>query len=94
MQNSLTWSSSCAIRFGENTRDATLRCMVWRGGSSNRRTPGGDPDAGLDDVEDVATGIREGLPVEERLLDVLMARQGPEVVALVVVDRRLLRSRW
>ena len=47
-------------------------------------------DAGLDDVEDVAAGVGEHLPVDERLLDVGVARQRPEVVALVVVGRRLL----
>ena len=47
-------------------------------------------DARLDDVEDVAARARERLPVHERLLDVLVARQRPEVVALVVVDGRLL----
>ena len=51
---------------------------------------GRELDAGLDDVEDVAAGVRERLPVDERLLDVGVARQRPEVVALVVVDRRLL----
>ena len=46
--------------------------------------------AGLDDVEDVAAGVGEDLPVDERLLDVGVPRQRPEVVALVVVRRRLL----
>ena len=64
--------------------------MPCSGGSSNRITPGGQLDAGLDDVEDVAAGVREGLPVDERLLDVGVSRQRPEVVALVVVDRRFV----
>ena len=47
-------------------------------------------DARLDDVEDVAARVRERLPVDERLLDVRVSRQRPEVVPLVVVDRRFL----
>ena len=47
-------------------------------------------DAGADDVEDVAAGAREPLPVDHALLDVGVARQRPKVEALVVVDRRLV----
>ena len=50
----------------------------------------GEVDAGADDVEDVAAGARELLPVDHAALDVGVARQGPEVEALVVVDRRLV----
>jgi hypothetical protein len=46
--------------------------------------------AGLDDLEDVAAAVREALPVDERLLHVGVPRQRPEVVPLVVVDRRLV----
>ena len=46
--------------------------------------------ARLDDLEDVAPGVGERLPVDERLLHVGVAGQRPDVVALVVVDRRLV----
>jgi hypothetical protein len=35
---------------------------------------GGQRDVGLDDLEDVAAGGGEGPPVDERLLDVVIAR--------------------
>ena len=44
----------------------------------------------LDQFEDVAAAVGERLPVEQRPLDVGVPRQRPEVVALVVVDRRFL----
>ena len=78
------------MRRGVKTRDMSPRCIVCTGGSSNRITTRRELDAGLDDLEDVAAGVGERLPVDERLLDVGVARQRPEVVALVVVDRRLV----
>jgi hypothetical protein len=45
---------------------------------------------GLDDLEDVAAAVRERLPVDQALLHVGVARQRPHVVAVVVVDRRLV----
>ena len=50
----------------------------------------GELDAGADDVEDVAAGVRERLPVHEAAFDIGTARQRPEVEVLVVVDRRLV----
>ena len=47
-------------------------------------------DVGFDDVEDVATGVREHLPVDQPLLDILVTRECPEVVAVVVVGRRFV----
>ena len=85
-----TWSSSAAMRRGVNTRDMRPRCIVCTGGSSKRITPGRQVDAGADDVEDVAAGVGEVLPGAQRRLDVGVARQHPEVVAVVVVDRRLV----
>jgi hypothetical protein len=49
----------------------------------------GQLDARADDVEDVAAGVGEGLPVPQAPLDVGEARQRPEVVRLVVVGGRL-----
>ena len=49
---------------GVNTRDSRPRCTVCTGGSSNMMTPGGQLDVGLDELEDVAAGAGEGLPVD------------------------------
>ena len=45
---------------------------------------------GLDHLEDVALGRAEPLRVPQRRVDVGVAAQAPEVVALVVVERRLV----
>ena len=50
----------------------------------------GQRDVRLDDVEDVAVGAGEHPPVHQRPLDILVPGEKPEVVALVVIDRRLV----
>ena len=85
-----TWSSSAAMRLGVKTRD--IEPAVHRCGRRilEHDHAGRELDVRLDDVEDVAAGVGEHLPVHERLLDVRMAGQRPEVVAIVVVGGRLL----
>ena len=77
-------------RRGVNTRDISPRCIVCSGGSSNSTTPDGSsmPDWMISRMSLRTAGER--LPVDERLLDVGVPRQRPDVVALVVVDRRLV----
>ena len=50
---------------------------------------GGHLDARPQDVEQIPSATGEDFPVHQRLLDVLVTGQRPEVVTLVVVDRRL-----
>ncbi len=46
-------------------------------------------NVGTQHIEQVAPAVREDLPVHQGLLDVFVTGKGPEVVPLVVVDRRL-----
>ena len=47
-------------------------------------------DARPQDVQKIPSAAGKDLPVDQRFLNVLVPGQGPEVVPLVVVDRRLL----
>ena len=89
-QNSRTFGSIASIAFGVNTRDIRLRCR-----SCDRRVLHEDRarrhlDAGQDHLERRALARAERVPVDEGLLDVVVAGQRVEVVLLVPVQRRLV----
>ena len=73
-----------------NTRDSSPRYFVWIGGVLPQDDTTREAHPRLDDLEDVAVRRRERLPVDQGRLDVDVARQRPHVVALVVVDGRVV----
>ena len=89
-QKRRTSSSSWAMRFGVNTRDMSPRCVVCTGGSSNMTTPLGSSMPAFMMSRMSLRLLEKTCQFDQSSLDVLVSRQSPEVVSIVVVDRRFL----
>ena len=92
-QNSRTCGSSASIFFGVNTRDSRPRWIVWIGGSSKMKMPGGISMSALISSRMPPRAGDVGVAVDEAPLDVVEAAHRVEVVLLVVVERRFSRIR-
>ena len=89
-QNSRIFGSSSATRLGVKARESRRRWIVWVGGSSKMRIPGGISMFDPDELDDPALPRDVGLRIEQPTLHVLVPAQRVEVVGVVVVERRLL----
>ena len=87
-QNSRIFGSSSATRRGVNAREQQPSVDGVRRRVLEDDHAGRDVDVRLDDLEDGALARDVRLRVEETLLDVLVAADSPEVVGVVVIERR------
>ena len=78
------------MALGVNTRDISLRWTIVDRRVLHEDQAGGHVDAGHDHLERRSLARAVGVPVDEALLDVVVAGQRVEVVLLVAVERCLV----